>query len=46
VVLKSFMTLGIPGANMDDARGEKNVIAEMIPMTTPFLHLGQFRGFN
>jgi hypothetical protein len=38
VLLKSAITLGIPGANIDDARGEKKVIAEIIPMTTPFLH--------
>jgi hypothetical protein len=45
VELKSLITLGIPGANIEDARGEKNVIAEIIPTTTPFLHIGQFLGF-
>jgi len=43
---KSAKTEGMPGANIDEARGEKNVIAAIIPTTTPFRHNGQFRGFS
>jgi hypothetical protein len=39
------MTEGIPGANMDDARGAKKVIPDIILTTTPFLQSGQLRGF-
>ena len=45
VVLKDFITEGIPGANMEEARGEKKVIAEIIATTTPFRHNAQLRGF-
>ena len=44
-MLKSVMTVGIPGANMEEARGEKKVMAEIMPTTTPFLHSAQFLGF-
>lgn len=36
----------MPGANVDEASGEKKVIAETSPIATAFLHNAQFRGFN
>jgi hypothetical protein len=40
------MTEGIPGANIDEASGEKKVIAETNPITMTFLHNFQLRGFK
>lgn len=46
VELKAFMTAGMPGANMDDANGEKKVIDATIATTTPFRQRAQLRGFR
>jgi hypothetical protein len=36
------MTEGMPGAKVDEASGEKKVIAETNPTATIFLHNAQF----